>query len=213
MNFASRFLNQFQSLIVCVLSCFDRVIFKGYLPFHSVGALNSWVDHGLRIRRAVFIKQLEQRSQELVDHGKALAEKAGRPYEYRQSWFRKERLIQEIASRDNVTEGLIAVLCVQETCRTVKLAHGDKRPRLIFAKRPQRVLYYYFIDRSFGLMYVRLETWFPYTIQMYVNGHEWLARQMAKRRLSFAQHDNCFTKLDDPDEAQTRDERELDQNV
>lgn len=202
MKFASRFFNQFQSLIVCVLSCFDRVIFKGYLPFHSVGSLNSWVDYGLRMRRTDFIKQLEQRSQELVDHAKTLAEKAGRPYEYRRGWFRKERVIQDIANRDNVTEGLVAVLCVQETCRTVKLAHGDRRPRLIFAKRPQRVLYYYFIDRSFGLMYVRLETWFPYTIQTYVNGHDWLARQMAKRGLGFVQHDNSFTKLDDPEEAQ-----------
>ncbi len=137
MNFASRFLNQFQGLIACVLSCFDRVIFKGYLLFHSVGELNAWVDCGLKIRRVDFIKQLEQRSQELVEHAKTLANKAGRPYEYKQGWFAKERLIQQIVGRDKVVAGLIAVLCVQETCRTVKLAHGDQRPRLIFAKRPQ----------------------------------------------------------------------------
>ena len=43
-KFACRFLDQFAALIACVLSCFDRVIFKGYLPFHSEGALNAWVD-------------------------------------------------------------------------------------------------------------------------------------------------------------------------
>ncbi len=163
MKFAIRFLSSFADLVVCVLSCFDRVIFKGYLPFRNEGYLNSWVDYTLRIRRAEFIRQLDQKSQELVDHAKTLAEKAGRPYEYRQGWFRKERFIQDIAQRDRVTEGLVAVLCVLETCRTVKLAHGEKRPRLKFAKRPQRVLYYYFFDRDFGLMHVRLETWFPYT--------------------------------------------------
>lgn len=207
MKFAIRFLNQFAHLTVCVLSCFDRVIFKGYLPFHSEGFLNSWVDYGLRIRRSEFIRQLDQKSQELVDHAKTLAEKAGRPYEYRQGWFRKERFIQDIARRDDVNEGLVAVLCVQETCRTVKLAHGATRPRLKFAKRPQRVLYYYFFDRSFGLMYVRLETWFPYTVQVYVNGHDWLARQMHKRGLSFVQHDNCFTQLANPDAAQKLSDR------
>lgn len=202
MKFAIRFLSSFSSLVSCVLSCFDRVIFKGYLPFHSEGYLNSWVDYTLQMRRTDFIKQLDQKSQELVDHAKALAEKAGRPYEYRQGWFRKERFIQNIAQRDAVTEGLVAVLCVLETCRTVKLAFGDKRPRLKFAKRPQRVLYYYFFDRDFGLMHVRLETWFPYTVQVYVNGHDWLARQMAKRGLTLTQHDNCFTRLEDPQQAQ-----------
>jgi len=201
-QFAKRFLDKFSSLIVTVLSCFDRVIFKGYLPFHSEGELNSWVDYTLRIRRTDFVTQLEQRSEELVNHAKAFAAKASRPYEYRQGRFRKEQFIQDIIRRDNVTEGLVAVLCTQETCRSIKLAYADKRPRLIFAKRPQRVLYYYFLDRDFGLMYIRLETWFPYTIQVYVNGHDWLARQMLRRKIGFVQRDNAFTQLHDPQQAQ-----------
>ena len=94
------------------------------------------------------------------------------------------------------------MLCTQETCRSIKLAYADKRPRLIFAKRPQRVLYYDFLDRDFGLMDIRLETWFPYTIQVYVNGHDWLARQMRRRKLGFVQVDNAFTQLDHPQQAQ-----------
>lgn len=43
-QFAKRILDKFNSVIVTVLSCFDRVIFKGYLPFHNEGELNSWVD-------------------------------------------------------------------------------------------------------------------------------------------------------------------------
>jgi hypothetical protein len=201
-TFARRFMDQFGDRTQGILSCFDRVIFKGYLPFHSESELNSWVDYGLKIRRSDFIQQLDQRSGELVDHAKHFAEQAGRPYEYRQGWFRKEQFIQDIIRRDGVTEGLVAVLCVQETCRTVKLAQGKDRPRLVFTKRPQRVLYYYFIDRVFGLMYVRLETWFPYTIQVYCNGHDWLARQMTKRGIGFRQVDNAFVQIDDLPEAQ-----------
>ena len=33
MNFAKRFVGQFTASIIALLSCFDRVIFKGYLPF------------------------------------------------------------------------------------------------------------------------------------------------------------------------------------
>ena len=64
-----------------MLSCFDRVLFKGHLPFHREKRLVSWVDSILGIRRADFVKQLEQRSTELVNLAKVLAEAAGRPYQ------------------------------------------------------------------------------------------------------------------------------------
>jgi hypothetical protein len=202
MGFAERFVAAFDTGIVSVLNCFDRVIFKGYLPFGGDDHLNAWVDGVLRMRRKDFLPWLERHSQTLVDHAQAVADRAGRPYEYRQGRFNKERFIQELVRRDRLTEGLVAVLCVQETCRTVALKYGEGRPRLRFKRRPQRVLYYYRLDRQFGLMYVRVQTWFPYTVQVYVNGHDWLARQMLKRRLGFVQRDNAFTELDDPGKAQ-----------
>jgi hypothetical protein len=137
-----------------------------------------------------------------VDHAKAMAARAGRPHEYRQGKFRKDTFIQKLLHQDGIHEGLVAVLCVQETCRTVKLRHARRRPRLVFARRPQRVLYYYRVDRDFGLMYLRLETWFPYTFQVYVNGHEWLAQQMRREGLGFVQRDNTFVQLNNPRRAQ-----------
>jgi len=125
-------------------------MFKGHLPFQSEGQLNGFVDHVLGIRRNDFIPRLELYSNQLVDHGKTLAAKAGRPYEYRQGSFRKEAWAHDIVRRDRLTEGLVGVLCVQETCGTVKLMHAKGRP--------QRVLYYYFLDHEFGLMHVRLQT-------------------------------------------------------
>jgi hypothetical protein len=196
------FIKKFAHSIIATLCCFDRVIFKGYLPFGGDAHLNSFVDRVLRIRRKDFIPMLEKFSHRLVDHAKALAEAAGRPYEYHQGKFRKESFIQNIIRRDALSEGLVAVLCCQETCRTVKLRHAQGRPELVFAYRPQRVLYFYRLDPEFGLMYVRLQTWFPYTIQVYVNGHDWLARQMANQRIGFCQRDNAFTQLDSPQRAQ-----------
>jgi hypothetical protein len=202
MKVGTKFLEKFASLIVAVLSCFDRVIFKGYLPFGDDQHLNGWVDYVLKMRRSQFYDLLKEHSDTLVDYAKAFAAEAGRPYEHKQGKFRKERFIQELIRRDQLTEGLVAVLCTLETCRTIKLVHGQNRPRLSFARRPQRVLYYYFLDAEFGLRYVRLETWFPYTVQVYVNGHDWLARQMRQHQLGFVQQDNAFTQLDDPQRAQ-----------
>lgn len=196
------FVKKFATSIIATLGCFDRVILKGHLPFGNDAHLNSFVDGVLKIRRKDFIPMLEKLSHKLVDHAKALAEAADRPYEYHQGKFRKEAYIQNIIRDDAISEGLVAVLCCQETCRTVKLRYGDGRPHLQFAYRPQRVLYYYSIDPQFGLMYVRIQTWFPYTIQVYVNGHDWLACQLQKKRIGFTQRDNCFTQLDSAARAQ-----------
>jgi hypothetical protein len=69
-------------------------------------------------------------------------------------------LIDDIIRRDGLTEGLVDVLCVQETCKTVRLVHAKGRRVLVHARRPQRVLYFYCLDRDFGLMNVRIQSWF-----------------------------------------------------
>jgi len=196
------FLTKFATSIVAVLGCHDRVIFKGYLPFGDDTHLNRFVDHALQMRRKDFLPFVEQQSDALVAHAKAMAEQAQAPYHYLQGYHSKEQLIQQIIRERGLAEGLVAVLCCQECCRTVKLRHGAGRPRLAFAHRPQRVLYYYFLDPDFGLLHVRVQTWFPFTIQVYVNGHDRLARQLQQQRSGFVQHDNAFTQLDDPALAQ-----------
>ena len=186
-----------------MLGCHDRVIFKGHLPFGRDEHLNGWVDGCLKMRRKDFLPFVEKQSQTLVDHAKAQADQGRRSLSAPpRPAQRKEKLVQELLRKCPQHEGLVAVLRVMETCRTVKLLHGQGRPRLVFARRPQRVLYYYFLDPEFGLMHVRLQTWFPFTIQVYVNGHDWLARQMLHQKLGFVQHDNAFTQLDEPVVAQ-----------
>ncbi len=199
---STNFTEKFASSIVSVLGCHDRVIFKGYLPFGRDEHLNGWVDGCLKMRRMDFLPFVEKQSQALVDHAKTQAAQAGVPYQPLEGRPKKEKLVQDLRRQSPQKEGLVTVLQVMETCRTVKLRHGQGRPRLAFARRPQRVLYYYFLDPEFGLMHIRVQTWFPFTIQVYVNGHDWLAHQMQKRQLGFVQHDNAFTQLDKPAAAQ-----------
>ena len=46
-------------------------------------------------------------------------------------------------------------------------------------------------------MHVRLQTWLPLTIQVCINGREYLARQMLQAGISYTQADNCFTAIGD----------------
>ena len=74
MKTLSRFVAKFTSLIVAVLSCFDRVIFKGHLPISNGPALEGFVDHVLKIRRCDFMAFAQKQSETLVDHAQPRSE-------------------------------------------------------------------------------------------------------------------------------------------
>ena len=61
------FLTKFATSIVAVLCCFDRVIFKGHLPFGSDAHLNRFVDRVLQMPRKDFLPCLPS------GHGTVLA--------------------------------------------------------------------------------------------------------------------------------------------
>lgn len=203
MKTLSRFVSKFTSLIVAVLGCFDRVIFKGHLALAAPSELEYFVDCVLKLRRTDFMKtNAPQYSDRLVEHAKAWARKVGRTYEYRTGQFRKEDWALNLIKEQGISEGLVGILCTQETCPSFTLVKGPKRPEFVSRQRQQRVLYYYFLDPQFGLIHVRLQTWLPFTVQVYINGHEWLAQQMVQKKLGFVQQHNAFTQLDDPAQAQ-----------
>ena len=62
--------------------------------------------------------------------------------------------------------------------------------------------YFYFIDEELGLGYVRVPTWCPFRLQVYLNGHHWLAAQLRQRHIDYTLLDNAFTQIADRRQAQ-----------
>lgn len=200
------FVSRHRQQISAVLECFDRVILRGHLPLVAPGYFGTW----LRSKRiALNVKNLPEGwwnfkeaapwfATQLKTHAQALAAQAGRPYQHLPSHDeRMEDKARQLAQRDGVRDGLVCVYSTMETCRTFRVRFTDQGPSAGPDLRVCLVLYYYFLDRDFGLMHVKIQTWFPFTMQVYVNGHEWLARQLARRGLACQQHDNAFVWLAD----------------
>jgi hypothetical protein len=199
----SPFVAKFSSLISWILSCFDRVIFKGHLPISRADEFERFIDYRLNILRAKFIKDIGPAwSNRLVDHAKRFAQKYDRIYHFFAGDIDKDAWAKEQLRQRPVETGLVGILCVMEACPTFKLGSGIGRPRLVSRKVPQRVLYYYFVDKELGFIHVRLQTWAPFTCQVYANGHDYVARQLKKKGIAFEQVDNAFVKLGDPAAAQ-----------
>jgi hypothetical protein len=153
MKSLSRFVVKFTNLIVAVLSCFDRVIFKGYLPITNGPALEGFVDHFLKIRRMDFMAFAEEQSEIVVNHAKRLAQEVGAEYRFLQGAHRKDKLVDEILKQRPILEGLVCVFCCMECSPSFKLPHGKGRPCLVNTRRQQRVLYFYFLDPDLGLIH------------------------------------------------------------
>ena len=51
-------------------------------------------------------------------------------------------------------------------------------------------------------MSIRLQTWFPFAIQIALNGREWLRRLLDKEGCPYLLHGNKFLAIDDYDLAQ-----------
>jgi hypothetical protein len=175
-----------------MISVFDRIIFKGYLPFSYPAAAEDFLS-----RQGVLIKDFRTftsyHTEALKTHAEKIARDANRPYEYHRNKIRKEDYARELAMRDAITEGLVCVIARNEENRSFGLRYGKGRPVLVKNSPQCLTLYFYYMDRHFGLMHIRLCTWMPFSIQVYINGHEWLARQMSTKGICFEQYENAFT--------------------
>lgn len=197
------FLTKNASLFQGSLSCFDRVIFKGHLPISYVEKFQGFVDYTLKLPRAHFLQHIApQWANQLVEHAQQTAATHQREYRYHQGKIDKDDWAKRQRQAHALEEGLIGILCVQESCATFKLAHGQGKPHFVRREVPQRVLYYYFQDRQWGLIHVRLQTWAPFTCQVYVNGHDLVAQQLRQKKSGFTQIDNAFVHLENPTLAQ-----------
>src|SRR5262249_46785531 len=137
-------------------------------------------------------------SDRLVPQAQDWARAAGRTYEYRTGPFRKDPWAQDLIRDHGIAEGLVGLLCTQQTWPSFPLLPGPQRPQFASRTRPHRVLSSACLDPEFGLSPVRLQPWPPFPLQVYGKGHEWLAQQMVQKNLGFIPQPNAFTQLDAP---------------
>jgi hypothetical protein len=51
-------------------------------------------------------------------------------------------------------------------------------------------------------MHIRVQAWFPFTVDICLNGRQWLAHQMDQAGIAYRQCDNCFVWVEDFVQAQ-----------
>jgi len=194
------FIQRFGTKILGVLHGFDRIRFRGTRRFlaNVVGMMNFlW-------HRQVLLKDFKTFAGAITAEVRQAAEQGAvqqeRPIEYlHNSVMDKEAWARKLAKRDSIQQGLIGVLKAVECCWSYEVGPNRAEKKLELRGKPSKCLHYYhyFMDPEVGLMYVRLQTWFPFTVHVGMNGREWLARQMDQIGLSYRRRDNCFRWIED----------------
>ena len=199
-----------QDALLGTLSTFDRLIFKGYLTgLFPSGAFSRYLS-----KQGVLLKDFDQHvtqaTQAIKAHMQQLADEAGRPLIYlasaptRAKGQTKEDRARAIAAEAGVTEGLVCIFSVLETCMSFVVRGNRETHKLEAVRQVRKCLHYYlyYLDAEFGLMHIRLQSWFPFNLQIYINGREWLARQLDKREIAYQRYDNKLFQIADLDTAQ-----------
>jgi hypothetical protein len=62
--------------------------------------------------------------------------------------------------------------------------------------------YFYLLDRDFGPLFIKFSSYFPYTARICLNGHEYVKRQLDKRRIDYEALDNGLLSCEAPQQAQ-----------
>lgn len=124
---------------------------------------------------------------------------------------RKDDLAKEALSEfeeHGRTEGLLFVGKAQEktpVIRTEKRYHprtGRPYPWLVRGTAMVNHWYWYGVDADFGPFFIKYGTYFPYTVKVCLNGHEYLKRQLATARVPFEALDNGLLSCAKPERAQ-----------
>ena len=73
-------------------------------------------------------------------------------------------------------------------------------PQFSFTKEQRRVsvFYVYIWDSAMGSGFIKICTYFPYPVKVWVNGHEWAKRQAAAAGIGFTALSNGFAACEDP---------------
>jgi hypothetical protein len=139
------------------LGCFDRMLFRGYLPIQSGWAMAEFLKQN-QIPYKGLKGFLIHSADRVNQYAKTMAAKQGRPFQYLTVYTQKEELARKMAEEEGIKRGLICIYSAVEPCRTFCFRFEKGRRWVRPTRRKCLFIYFYFMDREFRLIHVKLQT-------------------------------------------------------
>jgi hypothetical protein len=189
--------------VTLTVRCLDRIYLQGYMPkLQTSGGLCYFLrDHlGHPIPSPALFRPMHDR---FVDAIKTYAIEQAVPLISFESGQDKDAIVATYRAKSTTREGVVVIGVAQEKARAFK-AHKRTGPQggvtFDFTRQPVAVNHYYFYlqDPAWGPAFIKIGTYVPYPIKVYLNGHEWVKQQLRRQRIRFESLDNGFLSCPNP---------------
>jgi hypothetical protein len=193
------FIARYQDQLSGSLSGFDRLVFQGTLWRNRLSGLKGYL-WANRMGARDFAEHAERVSKRVKEAALAPMIAANRPVRFLNSGKQdKQQIALQIAAEDRISEGPICALSAVELASSyaIKRNPSTQQPELQIASRKCLFVYQYWMHPVVGFLSVRLQTWFPFPVHVYMNGREWLSQQMNHAGIQYVRHANCFPWIED----------------
>lgn len=189
------------------IECIDRMYLNGYIPrLQTAGQLVHFLhQRGFKIPSPTLLNQATKKYNASV---KAFATRNNIPLIQFESGVRKDDLAQSYRANFEPSEGVVFIGAAQEKAYSFKARKRQGQGNKVgfdYSRQSVRVKHYYFYlqDEDFGPGFIKICTYVPYAVKLYLNGHEWVKQQARKQGLDFEPLDNGFSDCHDPAKLQT----------
>ena len=199
------FAKRFDSLLVFVYHCFDRIVIHGYLSGLS---RPEQVVHFVRqvLGIPVVSKEvLRQRTDDYRNWVEAYARNHKIAMEWAEKGLRKEDHVLPTLRRmeKRGAYGVYFIFKSMEQGRTFRISvpkypTQDPNHRILAVQRSRFTHYYFYIrDEVLGPIIVRVASFFPFHATYWLNGHSFIERELERAGIGFHKNDNAFLAVDD----------------
>jgi len=197
-------IERYSDKISGVISCYDRIVISGTLPVLSNSHSMTSYLYSQNVRIFDYPKFAEPYRNQIRENAENIAKANGIEIEFiRKANTRKEDIISKKIEQRGTHPGIIHIINVMEVCPTYKPWHDKSSGKTYLRGETSKcsTYYFYFIDELLGLCYVRVPTWLPFRLQIYFNGHNWLAYKLKEAGVDYQMADNAFIEISDWEKA------------
>ena len=187
------------------LECLDRLYLHGYLGQLQVsGQVIQFLTHrGFKIYSAACLQQIGDGFRRRVA---SFAEANDIPVVTLKAADRNIEVMRPYLDKAAASgRSRVAAIGVAQEVQRVFLARQrdtdpSRPPQFSFGKKDRRVTVYYFYlwDAGFGDAFIKVCTYCPWPMKIWVNGHERAKQQARKAGLGFTELSNGFASCEDP---------------
>ena len=209
------FTKLFGSLLLFVYHCFDRVVINGYLSGLSRPGQVVHFFQNVVGEPVIGKEVLSRRTNEYQAWVEAFARNHGIAIEWAEPKVRKEDYVRPALRRMERAgqHGVYFILKSMEQGQTFRstvprFATNDPNYRILARQRSRFTHYYFYIrDETLGPMMMRVASFFPFQTTYYLNGHNFIEKELGREKVAFRKRDNAFLSVSDPEALQAAADR------